>query len=123
MNSIFISIFCVVISVFIFYTQSDFSGIQLQSKDASLLLLLFALLAYVNKQEIIFLLLLSSFLIVYVLDTKTIKKYCNPIFMVLQRNKNIEKEEKKEEITENTNEITIDDDIEIDDEITEVEKE
>jgi len=119
MNSILISVLCVMVAIFIFYTQSDFSSLSLPNKDASLILLVFGVFAYVNKHEILFLILLVSFMIIYFIDTSKIKTYINPIFKIFSEKKE-EKKPKENKIipeiettinTENTNEFTIDDNI------------
>lgn len=119
MNSILISVLCVMVAIFIFYTQSDFSSIKIPNKDASLILLVFGILAYVNKHEILFLILLVLFMIIYFIDANKIKGYLNPIFKVFSDKKE-EKKVKENKIineiettvnTENTNEFTIDDNI------------
>lgn len=133
MNSILISVLCILVGIFIFYTQSDFSSLNLPNKDASLILLVFAIFAYVNKHEILFLMLLVSFIIIYFVDSQKIKDFINPIFKFFPQELKVEEkkpevkekkvEEKKVEEkpkiknmentldTENTNEFTIDDNI------------
>ena len=123
MNSILISVLCVMVAFFIFYTQSDFSSFSLPNKDASLILLVFAVFAYVNKHEILFIILLILFVIIYFVDNQKIKKIINPLFKYFETKKPEPIEEKPKENkvleiettldlnTENTNEFTIDDNI------------
>ena len=72
-SSVIISIVCVGIILFILFTQCEVSNIRLKPKDASLLLIFIALLAYINGYEKIFLLLLFIFVVIYFTPTKYIE--------------------------------------------------
>jgi len=72
-SSVIISIVCVGIILFILFTQCEISNIRLKPKDASLLLIFIALLAYINGYEKIFLLLLFIFVVIYFTPTKYIE--------------------------------------------------
>ena len=63
--NIIISMFCIGIIFFIFMTRCKVAKIQLKMKDASLILIFFALLAYINGHEYLFIILLLSFSIIY----------------------------------------------------------
>jgi len=123
-SPILISIFCIGIILFILFTQCEVSNIKLKPKDASLILIILALLAYINNYQMLFLLLLGMFLFVYFAPNEMINKLFSPF---------IKKKEKKSIIKNNIeiddqisvdipdmntdNEITLDTDIEIDDNI------
>ncbi len=62
MYNIIISIFCIGIIFFIFMTRCKVSKIQLKMKDASLILIFFALLAYINGHEYLFIFILLAFI-------------------------------------------------------------
>lgn len=72
-SSVIISIICIGIILFILFTQCKVSNIRLKPKDASLLLIFIALLAYINGYEKIFLLLLFIFIIIYFTPTNYIE--------------------------------------------------
>lgn len=127
-SPILISIFCIGIILFILFTQCEVSNIKLKPKDASLILIILALLAYINNYQMLFLLLLGMFLFVYFAPNELINKLFSP-FMKKKEKKSIIK--KNIEIDDqisvdipdmNTdNEITLDTDIEIDDNIDDIE--
>lgn len=64
-SSVIVSVFCIVIIIFILFTQMEISTIKLKLKDASLILIFFALLVYINGYEKLFLVLLLVFVIFY----------------------------------------------------------
>jgi len=114
--NIIISIFCIGIIFFIFMTQCKLSKIQLKMKDASLILIFFALLAYINGYEILFVLLLLSFTLIYFTPQKNFDKYFS-LFIKKESKKSEESNEESNELKENTID-TVETDIEIDDNIT-----
>lgn len=140
-SSVIVSVFCIGIIIFILFTQMEISTIKLKLKDASLILIFFALLVYINGYEKLFLALLFVFVIFYF----TPSHYVNRITSYFTQKKSILKkvrvvedkeqepdeeyqeqddeeeyqEEDQEEIDDNydnesqaNTEITIDDDIE-----------
>ena len=125
-SSVLVSLFCVGIIIFILFTQCKVSNIRLQMKDASLILIFIALLAYINGYEKLFILLLLVFVLIYFTPQRIIEKYLSPFL----NTKNTKKDTKpilkeklpKQEFTEETNEktyttdneITIDADIDVD---------
>ena len=119
MYNIIISIFCIGIIFFIFMTRCKISKIQLKMKDASLILIFFALLAYINGHEILFIILLLSFAIIYFTPANYFDQYLSNFLG--KKGKNIPHKiphEIPHDIPyENTIE-TIETDIEIDDNIT-----
>ena len=112
MYNIIISMFCIGIIFFIFMTRCKVSKIQLKMKDASLILIFFALLAYINGHEYLFVFILLAFSIIYFTPQHYFDNYLS---------KFLGKKEKKpsyqEPLQESTIE-TIDTEIEIDDNIT-----
>jgi len=119
MNEKIYQIFCIGIIFFIFMTQCKLSKIQLKMKDASLILIFFALLAYINGYEILFVLLLLSFTLIYFTPQKNFDKYFSLFIKKELKQKSEEPEEPEEpEDSEELRENTIDTDIEIDDNIT-----
>jgi hypothetical protein len=143
-SSVIVSVFCIGIIIFILFTQMEISTIKLKLKDASLILIFFALLVYINGYEKLFLVLLFVFVIFYF----TPSHYVNRITSYFTQKKSILKkvrvveeqeqepepeeyeqdiqeeyqEEDQEEIDDNydtesqaNTEITIDDDIENED--------
>jgi hypothetical protein len=141
---VIVSVFCIGIIIFILFTQMEISTIKLKLKDASLILIFFALLVYINGYEKLFLVLLFVFVIFYF----TPSHYVNRITSYFTQKKSILKkvrvveeqeqepdpeeyeqdiqeeyqEEDQEEIDDNydnesqaNTEITIDDDIENED--------
>lgn len=115
MYNIIISMFCIGIIFFIFMTRCKVAKIQLKMKDASLILIFFALLAYINGHEILFIILLLSFAIIYFTPQHYFDKYLSNFLG--KKKKNIPNQILSEIPNENTVE-TIDTDIEIDDNIT-----
>ena len=115
MYNIIISIFCIGIIFFIFMTRCKVAKIQLKMKDASLILIFFALLAYINGHEILFIILLISFAIIYFTPQHYFDKYLSNFLG--KKGKNIPNKIHHEIPHENTIE-TVDTDIEIDDNIT-----
>lgn len=139
-SSVIVSIFCIGIIIFILFTQMEISTIKLKLKDASLILIFFALLVYINGYEKLFLVLLLVFVIFYF----TPSEYVNRIMSYFTQKKSIlkkvrvvedkELEQEPEEYEQNdeeeyqdeyqdetdnesqaNTEITIDDDIENED--------
>ena len=117
-SSVIVSLFCVGVILFILFTQCEVSNIKLKMKDASLVLIFFALLAYINGYEKIFILLLLAFVLIYFTPQKYIDKYLSPILKKQTPDppKPILKQI-PEDINEKTyttdNELTIDADIDI----------
>ena len=112
MYNIIISMFCIGIIFFIFMTRCKVSKIQLKMKDASLILIFFALLAYINGHEYLFVFILLAFSIIYFTPQHYFDHYLS---------KFLGKKEKKipkEPLQEPPQESTIETDIEIDDNIT-----
>ena len=109
MYNIIISMFCIGIIFFIFMTRCKVSKIQLKMKDASLILIFFALLAYINGHEYIFVFILLAFSIIYFTPQHYFDQYLS---------KFLGKKDKKILQQEPIKETTIDTDIEIDDNIT-----
>ena len=109
MYNIIISMFCIGIIFFIFMTRCKVSKIQLKMKDASLILIFFALLAYINGHEYLFVFILLAFSIIYFTPQHYFDQYLS---------KFLGKKDKKILQQEPTQETTIDTDIEIDDNIT-----
>lgn len=75
-SPILISIFCIGIIFFILITQCEVSNIRLKPKDASLVLIFLALLAYINNYNWLFILLLGAFIFIYFAPNE----YVNKIF-------------------------------------------
>lgn len=129
-SPILISIFCIGIIIFIIYTQCEVSNIKLKPKDASLVLIFLALIAYINNYQILFILLLGLFIFIYFSPDDYINKLISP-FLKNKLPKSIIKKPKKvliEEPVETTEspeqtfdneitDVTLDTDIEIDDDI------
>jgi hypothetical protein len=109
MYNIIISMFCIGIIFFIFMTRCKVSKIQLKMKDASLILIFFALLAYINGHEYLFVFILLAFSIIYFTPQHYFDQYLS---------KFLGKKDKKILQQEPIKETTIDTDIEIDDNIT-----
>ena len=109
MYNIIISMFCIGIIFFIFMTRCKVSKIQLKMKDASLILIFFALLAYINGHEYLFVFILLAFSIIYFTPQHYFDQYLS---------KFLGKKDKKILHQEPIQETTIDTDIEIDDNIT-----
>ena len=109
MYNIIISMFCIGIIFFIFMTRCKVSKIQLKMKDASLILIFFALLAYINGHEYLFVFILLAFSIIYFTPQHYFDQYLS---------KFLGKKDKKNLHQEPIQETTIDTDIEIDDNIT-----
>ena len=101
--------FCIGIIFFIFMTRCKVSKIQLKMKDASLILIFFALLAYINGHEYLFVFILLAFSIIYFTPQHYFDQYLS---------KFLGKKDKKFLHQEPIQETTIDTDIEIDDNIT-----
>jgi len=133
-SPVLISIFCIGIIFFILFTQCEVSNIKLKPKDASLVLIFLALLAYINNYNVLFLMLLFSFIILYFSPEDYINKILSPFFKKDKPKSIIKKSKEKkvrieEEIpdidietdveTTTDNEITIDTDIDLDDNIDE----
>jgi hypothetical protein len=115
MYNIIISIFCIGIIFFIFMTRCKVSKIQLKMKDSSLILIFFALLAYINGHEYLFIILLIAFSIIYFTPQHYFDKYLSRF--IGKKDKKIKQEIIQDTQQENTIE-TIDTDIEIDDNIS-----
>jgi len=118
-NNVIVSLFCVGIIIFILFTQCKVSNIKLQMKDASLILIFIALLAYINGYEKLFILLLAVFVLVYFIPQKYFENFLSPLIGKKEQKEKIQKRELKNTFTEETNEktdneITIDVDIDID---------
>ena len=96
MNEKIYQIFCIGIIFFIFMTQCKLSKIQLKMKDASLILIFFALLAYINGYEILFVLLLLSFTLIYFTPQKNFDKYFSLFIKKELKQKSEEPEEPEE---------------------------
>ena len=103
--------FCIGIIFFIFMTRCKVSKIQLKMKDASLILIFFALLAYINGHEYLFVFILLSFSIIYFTPQHYFDNYLSK-FLGKKEGK-IPREPPQEPTIE-----TIDTDIDIDDNIT-----
>lgn len=116
MYNIIISMFCIGIIFFIFMTRCKVSKIQLKMKDASLILIFFALLAYINGHEYLFIILLLSFSIIYFTPQHYFDYYLSK-FLGKKEKKNFQESTLQEPPQEPTVE-TIETDIEIDDNIT-----
>lgn len=122
-RSVIVSLFCVGIILFILFTQCEVSNIKLKMKDASLILIFFALLAYINGYEKLFILLLAAFVLIYFTPQKYFDKFFSPIINKSSNQpKSIIKEKSiPDDMTEKTyttdNEITIDADIDVDDDV------
>jgi len=112
MYNIIISMFCIGIIFFIFMTRCKVSKIQLKMKDASLILIFFALLAYINGHEYLFVFILLAFSIIYFTPQYYFDHYLSK-FLGKKDKKN-----PKEPPQEPPQESTIETDIEIDDNIT-----
>jgi hypothetical protein len=114
--------FCIGIIFFIFMTRCKVSKIQLKMKDSSLILIFFALLAYINGHEYLFLILLVSFSIIYFTPQHYFDYYLSRFLGKKYKIKNEEllKEQPQDPPQEPTIETieTIETDIEIDDNIT-----
>ena len=111
MYNIIISMFCIGIIFFIFMTRCKVSKIQLKMKDASLILIFFALLAYINGHEYLFVFILLAFSIIYFTPQHYFDHYLSKFLG--KKDKQISKEPPQEPTIE-----TIETDIEIDDNIT-----
>ena len=116
MYNIFISMFCIGIIFFIFMTRCKVSKIQLKMKDASLILIFFALLAYINGHEYLFVFILLAFSIIYFTPQHYFDHYLSK-FLGKKEKKNHSQVPLQEPPQELTIE-TIETDIEIDDNIT-----
>lgn len=93
-------------------TRCKVSKIQLKMKDASLILIFFALLAYINGHEYLFVFILLAFSIIY---------FTPQHYFDIYLSKFLGKKEKKKSLQEPPQEPTvetIETDIEIDDNIT-----
>ena len=112
MYNIIISMFCIGIIFFIFMTRCKVSKIQLKMKDASLILIFFALLAYINGHEYIFVFILLAFSIIYFTPQHYFDSYLSKFLG--KKEKKILRQEPPQELTIET----IETDIEIDDNIT-----
>jgi hypothetical protein len=93
-------------------TRCKVSKIQLKMKDASLILIFFALLAYINGHEYLFVFILLAFSIIYFTPQHYFDQYLSKFL-----GKKDKKISHQEPIQEPTIE-TIETDIEIDDNIT-----
>ena len=112
MYNIIISMFCIGIIFFIFMTRCKVSKIQLKMKDASLILIFFALLAYINGHEYLFVFILLAFSIIYFTPQHYFDHYLSK-FLGKKEKKVLHQEPLQEPTIE-----TVDTDIEIDDNIT-----
>lgn len=116
MYNIIISMFCIGIIFFIFMTRCKVSKIQLKMKDASLILIFFALLAYINGHEYLFVFILLAFSIIYFTPQHYFDHYLSK-FLGKKEKKSHPQASLQEPPQEPTIE-TIETDIEIDDNIT-----
>lgn len=116
MYNIIISMFCIGIIFFIFMTRCKVSKIQLKMKDASLILIFFALLAYINGHEYLFVFILLAFSIIYFTPQHYFDHYLSK-FLSKKEKKSHPQAPLQEPPQEPTIE-TIETDIEIDDNIT-----
>lgn len=116
MYNIIISMFCIGIIFFIFMTRCKVSKIHLKMKDASLILIFFALLAYINGHEYLFIFILLAFSIIYFTPQHYFDNYLS-IFLGKKEKKNYSQNLLQDPPQESTIE-TIDTDIDIDDNIT-----
>ena len=112
MYNIIISMFCIGIIFFIFMTRCKVSKIQLKMKDASLILIFFALLAYINGHEYLFVFILLAFSIIYFTPQHYFDNFLSK-FLGKKESKKISQDPPQEPTIE-----TIDTDIDIDDNIT-----
>ena len=108
--------FCIGIIFFIFMTRCKVSKIQLKMKDASLILIFFALLAYINGHEYLFVFILLAFSIIYFTPQHYFDYYLSK-FLGKKEKKSHPQVSLQEPPQEPTIE-TIETDIEIDDNIT-----
>jgi len=104
--------FCIGIIFFIFMTRCKVSKIQLKMKDASLILIFFALLAYINGHEYLFVFILLAFSIIYFTPQHYFDNFLSK-FLGKKESKKISQDPPQEPTIE-----TIDTDIDIDDNIT-----
>ena len=121
-----INIVGIIVVIVIFFTQSEKSSIKLKAKDASLILVLLAFMAYINGYEKLFILFLVSFLIIYFLPMEKISNlFGKNKKKVVRRIRRIDPEEYEQEPeqeqevydemeSQSENEITLDTDIEED---------
>lgn len=121
-----INIVGIIVVIIIFFTQSEKSSIKLKAKDASLILVLLAFMAYINGYEKLFILFLVSFLIIYFLPMEKISNlFSKNKKKVVRRIRRIDPEEYEQEQeqeqevydemeSQSENEITLDTDIEED---------
>jgi len=119
-----INIVGIIVVIIIFFTQSEKSSIKLKAKDASLILVLLAFMAYINGYEKLFILFLVSFLIIYFLPMDKISNlFGKNKKKVVRRIRRIDPEEYEQEPvqeqevydemeSQSENEITLDTDIE-----------
>jgi hypothetical protein len=117
MYNIIISMFCIGIIFFIFMTRCKVSKIQLKMKDASLILIFFALLAYINGHEYLFVFILLAFSIIYFTPQHYFDHYLSKFLSKKDKKSHhqaIHLQEPPQELTIET----IETDIEIDDNIT-----
>ena len=126
-SNIIVSIFCICIVIFILSTQCSFSNIKLNVKDAAIILIFLALLAYINGYNIAFMILLATFVVLYFTPQKYFDKLLSPIIgktpksVLKQKEKEVydNPQQQYEEMDERTyvtdNEITLDTEIELDD--------
>ena len=80
MDSITISLLCIAIITIIFFSQYDIHNLNLEPKDASIILLVLAFIAYINKYEKLFLLFLGIFILIYFIPNEKINSFIKPIF-------------------------------------------
>jgi hypothetical protein len=117
MYNIIISMFCIGIIFFIFMTRCKVSKIQLKMKDASLILIFFALLAYINGHEYLFVFILLAFSIIYFTPQHYFDNYLSK-FLGKKEKKNHPQAAHLQEPPQEPTIETIETDIEIDDNIT-----
>ena len=79
MDSITISLLCIAIITVLFFTQYDIKKLNFEPKDASIILLVLAFVAYVNKYEKLFLLFLGIFILIYFIPLEKLKSFIQPI--------------------------------------------
>ena len=108
--------FCIGIIFFIFMTRCKVSKIQLKMKDASLILIFFALLAYINGHEYLFVFILLAFSIIYFTPQHYFDNYLSK-FLGKKEKKNHPQAAHLQEPPQELTIETIETDIEIDDNI------
>ena len=120
-TNIIVTVLCIGIIIFILTTQCSVSNIKLNVKDAAIILIFLALLAYINGYNILFMVLLGAFIIIYFTPQKYFDSLLSPIFgkkpkpIIKQVVEEVPYEETEERTYITDNEITLDAEIELDD--------